>query len=218
MRLRWLAVCLLLPFLAAAAEVVGGWHLGRYRIMPPARFSALADGLLVEAEAGGGYAWQSLEAPPACLSWRWRVDEGPPPMDITRLRADRALTLVVGFSGWPPHAGLGQRLRRSAMQAIEGDQPLPRSALIFTWGGTGAEPTWFPSPHLGEIAQVRVLRPAQAPRGQWLPERVDLAAAWQAAFGGPAPPVQGIAITADSDNSHSTLRAMVENIRLSPCH
>ena len=27
-------------------------------------------------------------------------------------------------------------------------------------------------------------RPADAPRGRWLPERVDLAADWRAAFGG----------------------------------
>ncbi len=64
---------------------------------------------------------------------------------------------------------------------------------------------------------MRVLRPADAPRGRWLPERVDLAADWRAAFGGEPPPVQEVAVAADVADTRSRVDAAVEALAFSPC-
>jgi len=38
----------------------------------------------VQGEAQASFVWRRVEAPPGCLSWRWRVDAGPPATDLTR--------------------------------------------------------------------------------------------------------------------------------------
>lgn len=198
----------------------GGWRHAEWHGIPPASFRALpAGGVAVEGQGQGSFVWRRVEGRPACLSWRWRVDQGPPPTDLTRKGGDdRALSVAVGFAGWPPGAGAWQRAQHAMAQALAGNHPLPRSVLIYAWGGTGREPAFFPSPYLAGLGRVRVLRPAaEAPRGRWLAEEVDLAADWRAAFGAEPPPLQEIAIGTDVDDTGSRVQAAVEAIRFGPC-
>jgi hypothetical protein len=195
-----------------------GWTHASWHGVEPARFRALGDGLVVEGAGQGSFVWRRVHGPPACLSWRWRVDHGPPPTDLTRQGGDdRALSVAVGFSGWPPQSTAWQRMRHGVAQAAAGSHTLPKSVLIYVWGGTGQEPALFPSPWLHGLGKVRVLRPADAPRGHWFDQRVNLAVDWQAAFGGPPPPLQEIAIGTDTDDTRTRLDARVEAIRPGPC-
>lgn len=201
------------PGLAAA-----GWRHEPYEGLIPARFAAIPDGVLVEGEGAGSFIWRPVEGRPACLTWRWRVDLGPPPTDLTRRGGDdRAVTVSVGFAGWPTRATLWQRTQHAVAQSQAGRHSLPRSVLIYAWGGTGREPPHFYSPWMGGLGKVRVLRPASAPRGLWFEERVDLAADWRAAFGGEAPPLQEIAISTDTDDTRARISARVEAIRFTSC-
>jgi hypothetical protein len=195
-----------------------GWTHAQWHGVEPARFRALGDGLAVEGVAQGSFVWRRVQGQPACLSWRWRVDQGPPPTDLTRHGGDdRALSVAIGFAGWPPQVSTWQRTRHAMAQAMAGGHPLPRSVLIYVWGGTGREPAAFPSPYLLGLGVVRVLRPADAPRGQWFEQRANLAADWQAAFGAAPPPLQEIAIGTDVDDTRSRVEARVEAIRFGPC-
>jgi len=68
------------------------------------------------------------------------------------------------------------------------------------------------------LSRVRVMRPADAPRGQWVEERVNLGADWRAAFGGQeVPDLQELIISTDSEDTNSRVDAQVENLRLIPC-
>ncbi len=201
---------LTMPELEAA-----GWRHAAWKGIAPARWRALSpDGVAVEGQGQGSFLWRALRGAPGCLAWRWRVEAGPPGMDLTRRGSDRAIFLALGFSGWPPRAGLWQRSRHALAQSVAGDHPLPRSVLFYVWGGTGQEPALFQSPYLGGFGAMRVLRPASAPRGRWFEERVDLAADWRAAFGADPPPLQEIAIGSDGDDTRSRIEAAVEAIRL----
>ena len=63
---------------------------------------------------------------------------------------------------------------------------------------------------------IKVLRPADSPTGEWLEERVDLAADYREAFGeAPSDPTQ-LAIQADTDNTDSTSRAAVADLTFAP--
>ena len=195
-----------------------GWHHATWHGLDPARFRPLADGVAVEGQGQGSFVWRRVHGQPACLAWRWRVDHGPPPTDLTRQGGDdRALSIAVGFAGWPPQASAWQRMRHGAAQAVAGGHTQPKSVLIYAWGGTGREPAPFPSPWLHGLGMVRVLRSAEAPRGQWFEQRVNLAADWQAAFGAAPPPLQEIAIGADTDDTRARVEARVEAIRFGPC-
>lgn len=202
------------PDLAAA-----GWRKGTWSSIAPARFTALPDGgVRVRGEGQGSFVWRPQVGPPQCLFWRWRVDAGPPPTRLDRHGGDdRALAVSIGFSGWPRDAGLWTRTQFSVAQTVAGDHPLPRSVLIYVWGGTGAEPNPFPSPYLHGLGHVRVLQPASAARGVWVEQRVNLAADWRASFGAEPPAMQEIAIGTDVDDTRSTVDAAVERIRFGPC-
>lgn len=201
------------PSLAAA-----GWAHGEYEGLRPASFRSLPEGVVVESHGAGSFIWRRIEGPAACLTWRWRVDAAPPPTDLTRRGGDdRALAIAIGFQGWPTRSSVWQRMQHGVAQARAGSHVLPRSVLIYAWGGTGQEPEAFYSPWMSGLGRVRILRPAAAPTGRWFEERVDLAADWRAAFGGDPPALQEIAIGTDADDTQSRTSAMVERIRFSRC-
>lgn len=210
------------PALARAATEAGlaasGWTHGEYDGIRPASFRSLPDGVALEGQGAGSFVWRRVEGAAACLSWRWRVDAAPPPTDLTKRGGDdRAVALAVGFQGWPTRSTVWQRMQHGVAQARAGSHSLPRSVLIYAWGGTGQEPPSFYSPWLSGLGKVRILRPATAPTGRWFEERVDLAGDWRAAFGGDPPPLQEIAIGTDADDTQTRISAMVERIRFARC-
>lgn len=216
---------LLVAFLTAGAAAPAahaapeGWHEGAWPGIRPARIEVARDGaIVVSARGEGSFVWRRESHPAECLSWRWRVDEAPPPTRLDRRGGDdRALSITIGFAGWPPQASVWQRTQHSLARSQAGGRNLPRAALVFVWGGTGEEAPGFESPYMAGLGRVFVLRHAGAPRGVWLEERVNLGALWREAFGGYPPPVEKIFIGADSDDTRSRIEARVEGIRFGPC-
>ena len=216
-----LAAVTALPGHAATspADLAGsGWTHGEYQGVRPARFTAQPDGALrIEADATGSFVWRRLSGVVQCLSWRWRVEFGPPATDVTRRGGDdRAIAVAVGFAGFQPRAGAWQRAQHAIAQGAAGNHVLPRAVLIYIWGGTATQ-TRFYSPWLSGLGHVQPLRHARSQTEQWFDERVDLDADWRAAFGGDPPLLQEIAIGCDVDDTRSRLDARIERIRLSPC-
>jgi hypothetical protein len=225
---RALLVMLLAPLLGAPAErlptsdalLAAGWTKGGWAGIAPARFEVLeGGGLRLLASGEGSFVWRAASEASGCLSWRWRVDQGPPPTPLDRRGGDdRAIALTIGFDGWPPEAGFLQRTKHAVAQAIAGEHRLPRSMLVYVWGGTGQEPRPFSSLYMHGFGEVFVLRPADAPKGQWFSETVDLARDWQAAFRGAAvPPVLEIMIGTDVDDTRAQLDARIDRIRFAQC-
>lgn len=214
-----LATAALLPMRGRADALRdAGWTHQPYSGMAPARFTATADGLRMEGQAAGSFVWRTVQGAAQCLSWRWRVDAGPPATPLTRRGGDdRAISLAVGFSAFPPQASVWQRAQYTVAQAHAGPHVLPRAILIYVWGGTGDEPQRFYSPWAAGLGKVFRLRAATTPTAQWFDERVDLAADWRGAFGGEPPPLQEIVIGTDVDDTRSRLDARIERIRFSAC-
>ena len=203
-----------------------GWRKAEWHGIRPAEFAATqSGGVRIRGQGQGSLIARPMTGAAACLAWRWRVDAGPPPTDLTRRGGDdRAIAISIGFSGFGPGAGFALRAQHAVAQASAGQRSLPRSVLSYVWGGTGQEAVgnpggFFPSPWTAGITQIRVLRPADAPRGQWAEEKVNLGADWSAAFGGPdVPPMLEIVISMDVEDTGARVDAQVENIRLVPCN
>jgi len=214
-----LAVAAAIALAPGAGRAAPGWDVGTWDGIPPPRFEVAPDGaIMVSGQGQGGFLWRWERRPAECLSWRWRVDEGPPPTRLDRRGGDdRALSISIGFAGWPPAASAWQRTQHRIAQASAGGRHLPRAALLFVWGGTGREPRGFESPYMAGLGRVFVLRPADAPRGTWQEEHVDLGALWRETFGGEPPPVEKLAIAADADDTSARLLARIERIRFAPC-
>jgi hypothetical protein len=214
-----------LPGHAPPELEAAGWRKAEWHGIRPAEFRGTpTGGIRITSHGQGSFIARELRGPPACLAWRWRVDAGPPPTDLGRRGGDdRAIAISIGFAGFSPEAGLTLRAQHAMAQASAGPVRLPRSALTYVWGGTGHEGQgwpegFFPSPWTNGIARIRVLRPADAPRGEWVEERVDLSQDWHAAFGGrEVPPLMELVISTDTEDTGARVEAQVEAIRLVPC-
>ena len=202
-----------------------GWRKVRWQGIEPPQFQVTPQGgVRVQGRGQAAFVHRPLPGQATCLAWRWRVDAGPPPTDLRRKGGDdRALALTVGFTDYGPNAGIAARAQMAMAQAVAGDHRLPRSTLSYVWGGTGQEAAgaprgFFTSPWSTHTSRVRIMHPAQARRGQWVEEKVDLGADWRAAFGGNAvPALLEVAIGTDVDDTNSPIDAQVENIRLVAC-
>jgi hypothetical protein len=68
------------------------------------------------------------------------------------------------------------------------------------------------------LGEVYVLRPADAEKGRWFEEKVEVARDWRAAFRGRAvPPVLELVVGTDVDDTRSRLEARTEGLRFAPC-
>lgn len=227
------AVLIVAPVLGGAASPghtppeleAAGWRKVEWTGIRPADFSATASGgVRIRGQGEGSFISRPLQGSAGCLAWRWRVDAGPPATDLSRRGGDdRAIAISIGFAGFGPQASFTIRAQHAVAQASAGQVRLPRSALTYVWGGTGRESPsqpggFFPSPWTSGITQLRVLRSADAPRGQWIEERVDLGSDWRAAFGGSeVPPMVEFVISTDVEDTGARVDAQVENIRFVPC-
>lgn len=231
--LRASALLAAMPLLGGAAALgttppeleSQGWRKVEWTGLRPASFGLTPQrGIRIQAQGEASFIARPVRGAAGCLAWRWRVDAGPPPTDLSRRGGDdRAIAISIGFAGFGPQAGLALRTQHAIAQASVSGVTLPRSALVYVWGGTGQEGAgrpggFFPSPWSSGLSQIRVLRPAAAPRGQWFEEMVDLGADWRAAFGGSeVPAVIELAVLTDSDDTGARVDAQVENLRLVPC-
>jgi hypothetical protein len=207
------ALLLALPAGAARAESLDprlaaqGWRLRAVPGRAPALFEAGEGGeVRVRAERAVGFLARAFEAPPGPLAWRWRVDAAPPPTDLGRRGGDdRPLALHLLFAD--PASGPMAALRR-AMRGALLPEGAAGKALTYVWGGAlpGGP---FPNPYAPREGALVVLRGAEAPLGTWFEERVDVARDFARAFGGEAPPLTHIAISADTDDAGGVALARI---------
>jgi hypothetical protein len=87
LRRAMLSAAVLLPAGARADALRdAGWTHQEYSGIAPARFTPQPDGIRVEGQAAGSFVWRTVQGSAQCLTWRWRVDAGPPTADTPRRR------------------------------------------------------------------------------------------------------------------------------------
>ena len=144
------------------------------------------------------------------LVWRWRIERGLAIREErTRGGDDFAARVYVLFRFDPQRATLGQRLRHRLGQVLYGEEP-PGRALNFVWASRATIGAHWDSPF---EASSKMIVQATGPSGDWREEAVDVASWYRALFGGSPPPLLGIALMSDSDNSCQKATATFANFR-----
>jgi hypothetical protein len=132
------------------------------------------------------------------LSWRWRVDRG---LDLleeqTKAEDDFAARVYVTFELDKERASTFERLRHRLAKLIYGET-IPGSALNFVWTSRLPAGTVWDNPF---VASAKMIALTQGASADWRTETVDVAARYRALFDAPIPPLLGLAIMSDSDNS-----------------
>lgn len=136
-----------------------------------------------------------------------------PPTDITvKGGDDRPVAVHVWFEDPPEGRSFFAAIRASVLEGIFGI-PVSGRVLTYVWGGKGKPGDAQRNPHIGDDSWMIVRRVQGARQGQWVEERVDLAADFERGFGEAPPPARIIAIAADSEDTHTASTAFVRDIR-----
>ena len=94
-------------------------------------------------------------------------------------------------------------------------ETLPGNALNYIWANTLPEGEFVPNPYTEKTVMVAVNSGSEQ-IGEWVTIKRDIVADYRKAFGEAPPPLVGIAIMSDSDNTNEAATAWYGDIVLNP--
>lgn len=195
--------------------------------VPPTRFDLATppDGgeQALRIESRASYAMLVHELPPAPpsaqarLRWRWRVDEPVAGADLRAKAGDDTALRVCALFDAPLEAlPFAERARLQLARALSG-QALPSATLCYVWDA-GLPPDTVLANVYSARVRYWVLGPARP--GEWSAHERSLAADYRRAFAdearGPLPPLVGIGVGADSDNTGARSLAWLAGLSFAP--
>ena len=205
------------------ATMPTGWTpLTFPRIANHTRYTLVRDGdtVVVRAEAAASASGLTFRlGVPASdarvLRWRWKVDRLPQGADASRQLADDAPARVyVTFQHDPAKLGIVDRLLYETARTIYGEAP-PHASLMYVWDAAGPAGRSFPNPYTPRVRTL-VVEGGRARLGQWLAYERDIVADYRDAFGEDPPPISGVAIMTDADNTGDRASAFFGDVSLAP--
>ena len=147
------------------------------------------------------------------LEWSWQSLTPIIDTDTTiKGGDDRTLAIYVAFPYQPEQASFNDKLRRTAVELLNGPDT-PDRILTYVWGGGAAIGEKVQNPYAGQNGQFIYLRTPQDDINTWFNERVNVKADFKEAFGfDPVSPVY-IGIGSDTDDTNAAVKARVRNLR-----
>lgn len=143
------------------------------------------------------------------LEWRWRVEALPARADVTTdTTDDAAARLYVTFDY--DDLGVIDRIKLALLRRF-GYEKAPSRALNYIWATRHERGQVIESPYTDQIMMMPV-RSGSTRAGKWITERRNVRVDYQTAFEGEPPPVNGIAIMTDTDNTGGTATALYGDI------
>lgn len=180
---------------------LGGWERQRLD-RRESSYSVTSEGgdqvLVGTAYNSASAVYRTLRSPApvrARLSWRWKIAGSLALNDRERTRGgdDYAARVFVTFGDEP----FGRRTR----------------ALSYVWAGTEPPGSQFRNPFRREVATF-VVRSGDGYANRWMTEQRNLVADYEAAFGELPPPISGLAIVVDTDDTSSEAIAWFDDFRI----
>lgn len=203
------------------ATLPDGWRNYRMsRHKPTARVSVERgpDGnvLWIDADHSAGAVARRLDRPAAStLGWRWKVNHSVARANIAHRSGNDAAARVYVFFAVPRRRlSWFQRMKLDMAEHVLG-HPLPTAALCYLWDNDHAVGSIARSPFFAGVRNI-VVESGNGKAGTWQVEHRDLAADYRAAFGRAPPPISGIAVAADTDNTRSQAQAWFGPLTLTP--
>jgi len=190
------------------AALPAGWEpLVLARRVPQTRYTLAEDEgvtvLRAEARAAASGLMRRLHAAPGelpLLRWRWKtagiVERG----DLRHKAGDDyPARLYVVFDYPAEKMTLVERAALAATRLVYGAD-VPAAALCYVWDARAPVGTIAASPYTSRVRMI-VVESGAARVNRWVAYERDIAADFRAAFGEEAPPVSGLALAVDTDNT-----------------
>ena len=210
LRLFVLAASIFSCSLAEAEQVTfsDNWTEQAFSLFSSNEFVLNADTLGISSEGTVSILWKKL---PLSMSeanqadWDWAVEVSVPATDLTvKGGDDRNLSIYFVFS---PQ----EYLPKSKVKLTDLLKNKDIRVLMYVWGGDHDPGEVLPSPYLEDFGKIIVLQRAGTGRAS---EQVNLANDFLRVFGENRDKLVGIAISADSDDTRSTIYSSISNLKI----
>lgn len=147
------------------------------------------------------------------LEWEWKIEGVIPEGRMGRKDGDDfPARIYVTFAYDPKNLSFGERLKYEALRAFTSFD-IPLRAVSYVWANHPDETDPAPNPFTDWVMMVPV-RSGPGRAGEWVAERRDLYEDYRRLFGEEPPPISGIAIMTDADNTGGTATAYYGDIAL----
>lgn len=147
------------------------------------------------------------------LRWRWKAENVVAKGDVARKDGDDyAARIYVTFAYDSKRAGIGQRIKYEAAKLIYGEYP-PHAGLNYVWDRRAALQTNVPNAYTDRVHMI-VVDSGTERLNQWVAHERNIYDDYRASFKEEPPPVSGVAIMTDTDNTGERAVAYYADIAL----
>ena len=207
-----------------AGTMPQGWKPLTFRNMEKhTTYSLIAEGgatvLKAEANASASGLTRDLTAmnlnirDTPILKWRWKVANLVKTADIhTKEGDDYPARIYVTFRYDPEKAGAGMRMQYGMAKALYGDYP-PHAGINYVWDGKAPAGTMVPNAYTAR-AMMFVVESGAKRVGEWVEVERNVYEDYKRAFKEEPPPVLGIALMTDTDQTGEAATAWYGDITL----
>lgn len=175
------------------------------RIVVQAVSQASSSGLITSYTSG-------LEKLPI-IEWSWKVSNVYKKGDLkTKEGDDYPARIYVTFAYDPEKASLFDRAKFNLAKVLYGKYP-PAAAINYIWANKASPGTMVKNPYTDKTMMF-VVESGAAKSNQWISYSRNIVEDYKKAFGGNIPPISGIGIMTDSDNTKESATAWYGDIIL----
>jgi hypothetical protein len=148
------------------------------------------------------------------LTWCWKIANVYKKGDVTKKEGDDYPARVyITFADLPGRTNFWDEVKATTVRLFSGKE-LPKNAINYIWASKAPKGLITPNPYTGRVKMI-VVESGDAKANQWIEEKRDIVADYRQAFGTDPPPISGIAIMTDSDNTGETAVAWYGDISFS---
>ncbi len=171
------------------------------------RYSLVQDGdtVVVKAEsrASASGLIREIKIDPReypLVRWRWKVENILKKGDVRRKEGDDyPARIYITFEYDPKKLSVVERAKYGLVKAFYGQYP-PLAAMNYIWESRAAKGTLVPNPFTDRVMMFVVER-GEEKLNQWVNEERNVYEDYKKAFGEEPPPISGVAIMTDTDNT-----------------
>jgi hypothetical protein len=146
------------------------------------------------------------------VEWRWKITHLLRKSDMaTKSGDDFPARFYVLFDYDIARLPFATRVKIRLARALFGEE-LPLAVLCYVWDGKSSQGASAWSPYTDRV-RIIVAQSGEAQLNQWVTVRRNIVDDFRAAFGEDPPPVSGVAVATDTDNTGESVTAFYGDIR-----
>ncbi|MBZ0220689.1 MAG: DUF3047 domain-containing protein [Candidatus Methylomirabilis sp.] len=171
--------------------------------------------LMADSELGASALYVKFSADPRefpLISWRWKVDNVLSGDERVRDGDDYAARLCVIFEYEPEKASSYEKLKQALAKTVLSLEPAGNT-IAYVWAGGLGKGEAIESPFTESMMMVAVESGPEL-AGRWVHEERNVLDDYRTLFGEEPPPIAGIAVMTDTDNTKSRAVAYYDDITL----